>query len=170
MMVGRAVALDIDRPEVHRGGKNGSRWSTLTCISAEGVTHARTRCRFRPTAARSWALPVSPAAGRKSCAKPLRGCARCRAAPFCTPGQVGGVEVHENLVGKSPMDIIKKGRGAGFCAGRPPGDGAGSRHGRGRQHAAEKATAAAGGPLSTAGRRVRWRSRSSSGSRSSRPG
>ncbi|MFQ9915265.1 MAG: hypothetical protein ACLRWQ_01580 [Flavonifractor plautii] len=82
MMVGRAVSLNIDRPEVEYGDLR-LEVKGLTCQDGEGVT-ALDNVTFRPTAARSWASPVSPAPARRSCWRP---------SPGSSPRESGGVSI-----------------------------------------------------------------------------
>jgi simple sugar transport system ATP-binding protein len=77
-MVGRAVSLDIERPDPENPERR-LLVENLSCVNGEGSG------RFpaspsKQRAGRSWASPGSRAAGKRSCARPSRASSRSPAA------------------------------------------------------------------------------------------
>ena len=68
MMVGRAVSLNIDRPEAKYRDLR-LEVKGLTCRDHEGIK-TLDDVSFQPSAAKSWALRASPAPARRSCWRP----------------------------------------------------------------------------------------------------
>ena len=112
MMVGRAVALDIDRPETPRGEER-LKVVDLTCISDEGVT-LLDKVSFSAYGGEVLGIAGVAGSGQKELCEAIAGLCPVQGGAILYAGKVGGVEVHENLVGKSPMDIIKKGVALAF--------------------------------------------------------
>ena len=88
MMVGRPIVLEIERPAVERGEKR-LQVVDLTCQNGEGVT-ALDNVPLMPMAERSWALPASPAAARRNCARSSPGCTPPSAEQCCIPARKTG--------------------------------------------------------------------------------
>ena len=70
MMVGRPISLEIERPEVKRGGKR-LRVIDLTCLSGDGVK-ALDNVRLMLMQERYWESPELQEADKKNCARRLR--------------------------------------------------------------------------------------------------
>ncbi len=112
MMVGRAVSLDIDRP-VSARGEERLKVVDLTCISEEGVT-LLDKVSFSAYGGEILGVAGIAGSGQKELCEAIAGLCPAQGGAILYAGQVGDVEVRENLVGKSPMEIIKKGVALAF--------------------------------------------------------
>ncbi len=112
MMVGRSVTLDIDRPAVPRGEER-LKVVDLTCISEEGLT-LLDKVSFSAYGGEILGIAGIAGSGQKELCEAIAGLCPVQGGAILYAGQVEGVDVHENLVGKSPMEIIKKGVALAF--------------------------------------------------------
>ena len=112
MMVGRSVSLDIDRPECKRGEER-LKIVDLTCINAEGVT-LLDKVGFSAYGGEILGIAGIAGSGQKELCEAIAGLCPVQGGAILYAGEVDGVPVHENLVGKSPREIIKKGVALAF--------------------------------------------------------
>lgn len=112
MMVGRSVTLDIDRPSVPRGEER-LKVVDLTCLSEEGVT-LLDKVSFSAYGGEILGIAGVAGSGQKELCEAIAGLCPVQGGAILYAGEVGGVPLHENLVGKSPMEIIRKGVALAF--------------------------------------------------------
>ncbi len=112
MMVGRSVSLEIDRPII--GDKKPVlRVTSLTCLTPE-KTMALDDVSFEAFGGEILGIAGITGSGQRELCEAITGLYPVTGGAILYQGFVNGFEVEENLVGKSPNEIAKKGVALAF--------------------------------------------------------
>ncbi|MGI6156857.1 MAG: ABC transporter ATP-binding protein [Saccharofermentanales bacterium] len=112
MMVGRAVSLEIDRPEVEERTPVLS-VKSLTCLTPE-KTKALDDVTFKAYGGEILGIAGISGSGQRELCEAIAGLYPVAGGAILYASEVDGHEVKENLVGQSPNDIVKHGVALAF--------------------------------------------------------
>ncbi|MFA5585106.1 MAG: ABC transporter ATP-binding protein [Saccharofermentanales bacterium] len=112
MMVGRAVSLEIDRPII--GDKKPIlRVTALTCLTPD-KTRALEDVSFEAYGGEILGIAGISGSGQRELCEAITGLCPIAGGSILYQGFVNGFEVEENMVGKSPNEISRKGIALAF--------------------------------------------------------
>lgn len=112
MMVGRSVSLEIDRPVI--GDKKPVlRITSLTCLTPDKAL-ALEDINFEAYGGEILGIAGISGSGQKELCEAITGLYPVAGGAILYQNYINGFEVEENLVGKSPSEIVKKGVALAF--------------------------------------------------------